>query len=97
MVILEAAAATVGLPSIVTRIYGITDAIEDGFTGRLVPVGDAEALAAAITHWCINPLERQAFSRAAQDRVVSKFDQRVIVDCYIEFFLGLFKAELAEC
>jgi glycosyltransferase involved in cell wall biosynthesis len=93
MVILEAAAAAVGLPYIGTRIYGITDAIEDGFTGRLVPVGDAEA----ITHWCINPLERQAFSRAARDRVVSKFDQRVIVDGYIEFFLGLFKAELAEC
>jgi glycosyltransferase involved in cell wall biosynthesis len=95
MVILEAAA--VGLPSIGTRIYGITDAIADGHTGRLVPLGDINALSDAITHWCLNPQERSAFSRSARDRVVSEFDQRLIVAGYIEFFLGLFEAELPDC
>jgi hypothetical protein len=35
--------------------------------------------------------------QSRHDRVVSEFDQRVIVDGYMEFFLGLSKVELAEC
>ena len=95
MVVLEAAA--VGLPSIGTQIYGITDAIVDGCTGRLVPLGDIDALSEAITYWCVNPLERQVFAKSARERVMSEFDQKLIVDCYIEFFLGLFEAELSDC
>jgi glycosyltransferase involved in cell wall biosynthesis len=46
LVVLEA--MTAGLPVIGTRVCGTTEAVVDGVTGRLVPPGDAPALAAAI-------------------------------------------------
>lgn len=88
MVIIEAAA--VGVPAIGTRIHGITDAIEDGQTGLLVPLGDVEALAKAITLWCENPQELALYSKAARERVISKFEQQKIVANYVEYFLEIF-------
>lgn len=47
MVALEA--ARFGLASMAFRVGGVPDAIEDGLTGRLVPPGDYEGFAAAVT------------------------------------------------
>jgi glycosyltransferase involved in cell wall biosynthesis len=47
LVVLEAMAA--GRPVIASRLSGIPEAVEDGVTGRLVPPGDAAALAHALT------------------------------------------------
>jgi len=87
MVILEAAA--VGIPAIGTRIHGITDAIEEGRTGRLVSVGDVEALTEALTQCCEQPGERRRFGAAAQKRVTSLFEQKIVVDRYVEYFRSL--------
>jgi len=87
MVILEAAA--VGIPAIGTNIYGIMDAIVDGHTGRLVPIAHVHALAEALTRWCENPLERARYGKAARDRVLTNFEQKTVVGCYVEFFLDL--------
>ena len=87
MVILEAAA--VGIPAIGTRIHGITDAIEEGRTGRLVPVGDVDALTEALTQCCEQPGERRRFGAAAQKRVTSLFEQKIVVDRYVEYFRSL--------
>jgi len=88
MVILEAAA--VGIPAIGSRIYGITDAIEDGRTGLLVPPRDTVALTAAISMWCDQPQELQKYAVAAQDRVRSLFEQKNVVEGYVEYFIRLF-------
>lgn len=89
MVILEA--ASVGIPSIGTRIYGVTDAIEEGLTGQLVSVGDIDALSFHMTRWCNFPDERRQFAAAARSRVISKFQQKVVVDNYVRFFRNLFQ------
>lgn len=89
MAILEAAAA--GIPAIGSRIYGITDAIEDGRTGLLVPARDTAALAAAISRWCEQPQERQNYGVAAQDRVRTRFEQKNVVKGYVEYFSSLFR------
>jgi glycosyltransferase involved in cell wall biosynthesis len=89
MAILEAAAA--GIPAIGSRIYGITDAIEDGRTGLLVPARDTAALAAAISRWCEQPQERQNYGVAAQDRVRTRFEQKNVVNGYVEYFSSLFR------
>lgn len=87
IVILEAAA--VGIPAIGSRIYGITDAIEDGRTGLLVPAGDVHALSEAINHFYNNPIERARLSAAAYDRVKTKFIQKDVVSGYVNFFRKL--------
>jgi len=85
--ILEAAA--VGIPAIGTRIYGISDAIEDGSTGLLVPVGDIEELSKAITRWYDLPEERSRIASAALNRVEHEFVQQKVVDRYVQYFRDL--------
>jgi len=92
MVIIEAAA--VGVPAIGTRIHGITDAIEDRQTGLLVPLGDVGALAEAITFWSESPQALAIYSKAARERVISMFEQKKIVEHYVEYFLELFSGKV---
>jgi len=89
VVIIEAAA--VGIPAIGTDIYGISDAIVGGQTGRLVPVGNVKALSEAITRWCEHPEERARYATAAHDRAIRDFEQKIVIECYVEFFLELFR------
>jgi len=89
MVILEAAA--LGIPAIGTNIYGISDAIADGQTGRLVSLGDVKALAEAITRCCEFAEERVGLGAAARMRVIADFEQKIVVARYVEFFAELFR------
>src|SRR5215213_8824341 len=61
--IVEAMAA--GLPIVATASEGASEIIEDGLSGKLVPVGDAEALAEAIDDLLDDPLERSRLGRNA--------------------------------
>ena len=87
LVILEAAAA--GIPSIGSRIYGITDAIEENQTGAFYPMGDVQALSAAISRWTDNPDERRQAGDRAQSRAKYKFEQRDIVQLYADYLTHL--------
>ena len=62
-VILEAMAAQ--LVVVTTPVGGITQVIEDHQTGRLVPAGDAGALAEVLDHLLSDPEERQQLARHA--------------------------------
>lgn len=79
---IEAMAA--GLPVIASAVGGLRDLIEDGKTGRLVPPGDAAALAGALERLILNPGEARALGAAARhavrdtysfDRMVAAFEQ----------------------
>jgi glycosyltransferase involved in cell wall biosynthesis len=61
--IVEAMAA--GLPVVSTASEGALEIIEDGHSGKLVPVGDPESLAEAINDLLDNPLERSRLGRNA--------------------------------
>jgi glycosyltransferase involved in cell wall biosynthesis len=89
MAILEAAA--VGIPAIGSRIYGITDAIEEGRTGLLVPARSTAALTNAMSQWCKDPQARHLCAVAAQKRVRTFFEQKQVVDQYVAFFRNLFR------
>lgn len=81
--ILEAAA--VGIPGVATRIYGLTDAVEDGVTGLLVPPRDVKALAEALVVMIENTSRREAMGRAARQRALSYFSTTRIVDGLVAF------------
>ena len=64
LAIVEAMAA--GLPIVAAASEGALEIIEDGVTGKLVPVGDHEALAQAINDLLDDPVERSRLGRNAQ-------------------------------
>jgi glycosyltransferase involved in cell wall biosynthesis len=70
-VLLEAAA--MGIPAVATRTTGCVDAILDGQTGALVPVGDSAALAAAISTYLESPALRALHGAAARQRTLDHF------------------------
>jgi len=63
LAMVEAMAA--GLPVVAAASEGALEIIEDGVTGKLVPVGDPEALAQAINELLDNSIERSRLGRNA--------------------------------
>lgn len=70
-VVIEAAA--MGIPTIGTNIYGLSDAIVDGETGLLVPVRDIDKLAEAISYLLKNDARRCEMGGNARRRVEEQF------------------------
>lgn len=68
---LEAAAA--GVPVVGFRATGTSDAVADGETGRLVPLGDAPALAEALLGYLGDPALAAAHGAAGQQRAREDF------------------------
>lgn len=88
MVIMEAFAA--GRPAIATAIAGVPELVGPE-TGWLVPAGDAEALAEAITALAATPHEALArMGRAAREAVMARHD----IDAEAARLAALFRAAL---
>lgn len=62
-----------GVPVIATRHGGNIEAIQDGKTGRLVPVGDPRAIADAIMHLESDPENRAAIVAEARANLISRY------------------------
>ena len=81
---LEAAAAE--LPLVVTRGGGQTEIVSDGVTGRIVPPGDAGALATALSDLAEDPETARRLGRAAAADVRERFALERMLDqlhdCY---------------
>ncbi|MGE8178734.1 glycosyltransferase [Pseudomonas fluorescens] len=88
-VVIEAAA--MGLPTVGTSIYGLTDAVVDGETGVLVPVGDSIALANAIRLLVTNEEALRAMSSAAKERAITTFDSKRYSELLLDDYRGFFK------
>jgi N-acetyl-alpha-D-glucosaminyl L-malate synthase BshA len=69
-------------PNVATRVGGIPEVIEDHVSGRLLPAGDADALAGAVTDLIQNRGVRDAMGKAARQRAREKFSADVIVPKY---------------
>ncbi len=78
--VLEAASA--GLPCVASRIHGITDAIEDGTTGLLVPPRTVPPLAAAIEQLLAAPDLRARLGQAARLRACTCFSREVMLQAW---------------
>ena len=82
--IVEAMAA--GVPVIATASEGAREIIDDQLDGRLVPVGDAEALADAISGLLADSHMRERLSAEAQRRVRERFSLEQMLDATEEVY-----------
>jgi len=73
-------AMAVGRPVVSTTTVGADEAIEDGASGLLVPVGDAAALADRIVALAADPDRRVALGRAARERIAAHFTSTHMLD-----------------
>lgn len=71
-------AAAMGVPAVATDIRGCRQAVADGVTGRLVPVRDAGALAGALLDLLGDDAGRAALGRAAREKALAEFDERLV-------------------
>jgi glycosyltransferase involved in cell wall biosynthesis len=75
-VLLEAAAAQI--PIVAFKSTGCVDAISDGITGTLVPLGDTNSLARALQRYlCDNFLKRE-HGRLGRERILRLFRSETI-------------------
>lgn len=75
VVLMEAMAS--GLPVVATRIAGVSELVEDGVSGLLVPPGDATALAGAICRLFGDAALRERLAAAGRQTVAAEFDGRI--------------------
>lgn len=78
MVVIEGMA--MGKPVVATRAGGPLDIVEDGKTGFLVPVGDAEPLAGAVISLLREPGLSDEMGRAGRERVERMFDNKLYAE-----------------
>jgi len=74
--VLEAQAA--GIPVVAARATGVVDAVVDGETGLLFPVGDAMALADAVARLLGDKALASKLGHAAKERIKREFRQEQI-------------------
>jgi glycosyltransferase involved in cell wall biosynthesis len=79
---LEAGAA--GVPSVVYAAGGAAETVIDGVTGRVVPLGDVAAAAAALIELAGDPDRRRAWGEAARRMVAEHFTLEAAVERYID-------------
>jgi glycosyltransferase involved in cell wall biosynthesis len=85
--VIEAAAC--GLPAVASRIYGLTDAVEEGVTGLLFPPGNMEALAAAMNQLAIDDALRLRLGRQARERAIRDFSSEQVTRAWLDYYAAL--------
>lgn len=87
-VIIEAAA--IGLPAIASRIYGITDAVEEDVTGILHLPGSVQEITEAMLKLASDETFRRQMGAAARKRANDKFSEGTVTKALSEFYLDMF-------
>ena len=82
--VLEAMAC--GLPVVTTDCGGMREAVTDGVEGFVVPVRDAEAMAAALLRLAVDVGLRQRIGAAARARIVREFSLNRQIAQWLELF-----------
>ena len=82
-------AAAMRLPVVVTDIRGCRQVVDDGTTGFLVPVRDADALADAVATLAGDAGLRHAMGVAARSKAEREFDDQRVIDITLEVYRRL--------
>jgi glycosyltransferase involved in cell wall biosynthesis len=87
--ILEAMA--IGVPVVATNVGGVSEIIEHGVTGCLVPSKDPESLADAVFKLLESPIEMENISKCALQNVKSLFSLEHYVSSIEEIYIKVIK------
>lgn len=79
-------ASAMGIPVVSTDIRGCREAVLDGETGLLVPVGDVDALSAAVAELAADPARRLRMSETAARRARFEFDERRVCEHVVALY-----------
>ena len=82
-------AAAVGIPTLASRIYGITDAIIDGVTGLLHEPGDLAGIAEGLRTMATIPEGRISMGDAARKRALELFPTSRVVNAQLIYYKSL--------
>lgn len=88
-VLLEAAASE--LPVVACQTTGCVDAVDDGRTGYLVPVGDSKALGMYTERLLLDKSLATRMGHKGRKRVEQRFDQRKVWENSKGYYQGLLK------
>ncbi len=89
LALLEAMAA--GLPTVATGVGGVTEVINDGATGLLVPPRDSHALAKAIATLLEDQRLSKKLGESARELVASRYSLDVMVQAYQGIYSALLR------
>jgi glycosyltransferase involved in cell wall biosynthesis len=67
-------------------VGAVSELVVDGVTGRLVPVGDARALADALGELVDDPARRRSMGEHGRRLVMSQFGRRRFLDDFARLF-----------
>jgi len=82
-VVIEAAAT--GIPTLATAIYGLTDAVENGITGRLVDPRSVPQAIRAMECFLEDRQNTEEMGRRARVRAARQFDQSTLTQLLLNF------------
>jgi glycosyltransferase involved in cell wall biosynthesis len=85
-------AILLGTPVVATAVGGMIELVEDRQSGRLVPPGDAGALAGALTDVLNDPETASRYVAEARDRLHRAPSESEAVDGLIETYAGFSRA-----
>lgn len=83
-VVIEAAA--VGVPAVASRIYGLSDAVDDGETGLLHTPGDIAAIESTLRILVSDGDLRTRMGTRARERAVTQFAASRVVAAQMAFY-----------
>lgn len=86
-VIIEAAAAS--LPCMASRIYGVVDAVEEGYSGLLHEPGNVKQIKEGFEFWLQNTKNIDDMGNNARQRVIEKFNSKDLVQEFVAMYRKL--------
>ena len=87
VVAIEAAAC--GIPAIVSRVYGLTDAVQEGVTGLMFPVGNVLELRNCMAELSGDAEFRARLGKAGRRRVRAGFEKSDVCRNFVEHYTTL--------